>query len=201
MKMQVNVAFLCAMMLVLGGCRSVSSRVDLSPTHYTVTVVLLELSKEAEQELNTSSQPNPDVVSKRSDVKTTRLPTLHVLVGETNAVQTGKSYTYPIECDADGKPTKYGSIVDGVSIQAALSLLQDQRPSLAIAVDDTKITDWSISQVGYKHPVYSTGRITTTVLPDWGRWQRVGGTAATEEEKGIMLLLRLDAPQKEPSNH
>ena len=133
-------------------------------------------------------------------MKTTRLPTLHVLVGETNAVQTGKSYTYPIECDADGKPTKYGSIVDGVSIQAALSLLQDQRPSLAIAVDDTKITDWRISQVGYKHPVYSTGRITTTVLPDWGRWQRVAGTAATEKEKGIMLLLRLDGPQKKPTN-
>jgi len=200
MKMQVNVAFLCAMMLVLGGCRSVSSRVDLSPTHYTVTVVILELSKEAEQVLNTSSQPNPDLVSKRSDVKTTRLPTLHVLVGETNAVQTGKSYTYPIECDADGKPTKYGSIVDGVSIQATLSLLQDQRPSLAIAVDETKITDWrSITTVGYKPPVYSTGRLTTTVLPDWGRWQRVGGTAATEEEKGIMLLLRLDEPKKEPS--
>jgi len=200
MKMQVNVAFLCAMMLVLGGCRSVSSRVDLSPTHYTVTVVILELSKEAEQVLNTSSQLNPDLVSKRSDVKTTRLPTLHVLVGETNAVQTGKSYTYPIECDADGKPTKYGSIVDGVSIQATLSLLQDQRPSLAIAVDETKITDWrSITTVGYKPPVYSTGRLTTTVLPDWGRWQRVGGTAATEEEKGIMLLLRLDEPKKEPS--
>ena len=67
MKMQVNVAFLCAMLLVLGGCRSVSSRVDLSPTHYTVTVMILELSKEAEQVLNTSSQPNPDVVSKRWD--------------------------------------------------------------------------------------------------------------------------------------
>jgi hypothetical protein len=199
MKGQARVGF-CAVILLISGCCSVSSRVDLSPTHYTVTVMILELSKEAEQVLNTSSQPSPEVVSKRWDVKMTRLPTLHVLVGETNAVQRGKSHSYPIECDADGKPTKYGSVMDGLTIQAALSVLPDQRPRLTIAVDDTKITAWSTSPAGNRSPVCRTRRINTTTYPHWGQWQSVGGTAATKENKGQVFLLRLDEPNKEPSN-
>lgn len=200
MKRGAGGAFLCAIVLLLGGCCSTGTRVDLSPTHYTVSVMMLELSKKAEEVLNAANEPNPEAVAGRRDVKTALLPTVHVLVGETNSIQSGKSYTYPIEDDSNGTPIKCGSVIDGSTIQAALSLLPDQRPSLAIAVDDTKIIAWEVSPAGNKYPLYTTRSFNTTIIPHLGRWQRVGGMAGTGNDKGTVFLVRLDEPNKGVSN-
>ncbi len=201
MKTRIYVAFLCIALLVVGGCRSVSTRVNLSPTHYTVSAMILDLPKEAEPLMGSVSQSEVEGFVKRRNTETMLFPTIHILPGETKEVENGETHTYPVGFDADGNPTKHETVRDGLTMRSTFSLLQNQQPKLAIAVEDSQIVKWNKSSYGDKTPVCKVTAFSTTIRPKWGQWQNVGKAMATETDKCQVILVRIDKPNKHPSTN
>jgi hypothetical protein len=201
MKSYISTVFLCAGMLSVSGCGSANTKVNLSPTHYTVNAMILAVPREVEPLLGSVSQSKLEDVAKRHDTIATRLPTIHILPGETKKAETGKTHSYPIDFDAEGNPTKHNTARDGLTMRATLSLTQDQRPRLAIAVEDSKIAKWITSPAGNKTPLCEIRRSSTTIQPKWGEWHNIATVMATGTNKGQVILVRIDKPNKESFNN
>lgn len=193
------VVFLCAAMLSANGCRSASTRVSLSPTHYTISAMMLTVSLEGERLLADITQSNLEDIVKRRDTTTTRLPTIHILPGETKKVETGKTHSYAIDFDAEGNPTKHKTARDGPTVQSTFSLMQDQRPKLTIAIEQSKIAKWITSPAGNRSPICEIRQISTTIQANWGEWHNIGKVMATETNEGHVILVRIDKPNKASS--
>ena len=201
MTTKTYIAFLCIAILVVGGCRSVSTRVSLSPTHYTVSAMILDVPKEAELLMGSVSQSKVEGIVKRRNTETTLFPTIHILPGETKEVENGETHTYAIGFDADGNPTKHKTVRNGLTMRSTLSLLPNRHPKLTIAVEDSQIVKWTKSPYGDKTPVCKVTAFSTTIRPKWGQWQNVGKAMATETDKGQVILVRIDKPNKQPSTN
>jgi hypothetical protein len=201
MATKTHSALVCITMLVIGGCRSVNTQVSLSPTHYTVNVMILAVPQEAEPPMGSVSQSDVEALIKRRNTETIRFPTIHILPGETKDVETGETHSYAIGFDVEGKPTKYKTVRDGLSLRSTLSLLPDHQAKLAIAIEKSHIVRWNRSPAGNKTPVCKITSFGTTVRPKWGLWENVGKAMATETDKGKVILVRIDKPNKQPSAH
>lgn len=189
--------WLCAAVLIAGGCRSLPTQVELSPTDYTVTAVILDLSNKAQQLLTDAHYSNVDRIVRRWDTKVTRLPTIHIRPKQTRKVETGELHTYPIEFDADGNPTRYQTTRDGLSFEATFSIVsQDRVPRLETVIKDSRIVDWKTVRPGHRFPVCRVREIGTTVFPKWGQWQDVGVLAETKEDNALVVLVRIDQPEE-----
>jgi hypothetical protein len=201
MTRKTYIAFLCTAILVVGGCHSASTRVNLSPTHYTVSVMILDVPQEAEPPMGSVNQSEVEAMVKRRSTETTLFPTIHILPGETKEVENGETHSYPIGFDANGKPTQHKTVRDGLTMRSTLSLLPDHQAKLAIAVEDSRIVKWNKSPDGNKTPVCQVTSFGTTIRPKWGQWENVGKAMATGTDKGKVILVRIDKPNKQPSTH
>jgi len=190
------IIFLCVAMLSVNGCRSASTHVSLSPTHYTVSAMMLTVSQAAELRLANVTQSNLEDVVKRRDTITTRLPTLHLLPGETKKVETGKTHIYAIDFDADDNPARHETARDGMTVRSTFSTMQDQQPKLAIAIEHSKIAKWITTPEGNKVPICEIRRVSTTIRANWGEWHNIGKLMANEANKGQVVLVRIDKPNK-----
>jgi hypothetical protein len=200
MKTQNSIVLLCVAVLSLNGCRSVSTEVSLSPTHYTVSGMILAVSQASEPLLGSVSQSKLEDIVRERNTKTTRLPTLHILPGETRKVETGSTRIYPIAFDAEGNPREYDSVRDGLDVEATLSLMPDQRPKLSIAIQGSRIVKWITRPAGHKTPICEVRQSSTTITANWGEWHNIATVMATGTNKGEVILVRIDKPEKEPSD-
>jgi hypothetical protein len=191
--------FFCVAILSVNGCRTVSTQVDLSPSHYTVNALMLVVSRDATPLLGTVPQSELESIVKRRDTQTTRLPSLHILPGETRQVETGKTHVYPVGFDAEGNPTQHETARDGLTMRATLSLTPDQRPKLAIAIEDSHIAKWMTGQSGNRLPVCELRQSSTTLLAEWGAWHNICTAMAAENNRGHVILVRIDRPTKASS--
>jgi hypothetical protein len=194
MNIKEVIIFLCLAILVIGGCGSVNTQPSLSPTHYTVSVMLVELSKNTGTPLGAVSQSQLEDMIKRRNTNAIRLPTIHILPGETKQVENGKTHSFPINFGTDGEPTQYRTVRDGLIMQAMLYLMQDKRPKLTIAVEESHITKWSTGPTGLRFPKCKVTDFSTTIYGKWGQWQNVGKAMATKAAKGQVILVRIDKP-------
>ncbi len=192
MRSSVSMAVMLVMMSLVAGCRTVDTQVELSATQYTVTTMMLELPQESIEFLASASQSNVDTVVNRRDTKMTCFPTIHLIPDKTKEIDNRKSYVYPLEFGADGKPNRYENVKTGQLISTTLSLLKYGIPRLAISLYDSNIQKWKTfkSPIGekYKYPVCFVRQLSTVVNPAWGQWETVG--LAGEH----IILVRLDQP-------
>jgi len=163
--------------------------------------MILDMPREAEPPMGSVRQSEVERIIKRRDTDATLFPTIHILPGETKAVETGQTHSYATTFDADGKPIKHNTVRHGLSMRSTLSLLPRRQAKLAIAIENSQIVKWHRSPAGNKTPVCKVTSFATTIRPKWGQWENVGKAMATETDKGKVILVRIDEPNSPSSTH
>jgi len=158
---------------------------------YTVTSILVESNV-----ISTPSelQGKLEDILKRRDSKVTRLPTVHLLPGDTVEIDEQKPYTYPISFNPDGTAKENKTVAIGQLIRITLHETPDMKIRLKMGVflEDAVVTGWrnipAPLDKSYRYPTIRRRNIGSDISPQLSTWHILG------ESDGVLFAVRVDPP-------